>query len=287
MSARWRNVHCPRGSSLCASASSNTRQTATVNVKSPPGRLVLPVESEVSSMTEAMFVERGDLAWALGAVMPHHGARPPRRAPYVGLQVIGDWLYAYATDTYTYGVAELPIIGGTPIPSPIWLPSGGKADGEAGELRRFTDPGGKAKEHHRVLLAVLPDEHSGLFDLHAALEDEVGEDGDPLSDMFELAKDGIEVHDLLSWTEHFVTKLGEETRNFVFNAKKQARFSTAERNLADDLTWYPHMSHRGDATVAVVTVGDHFLGGIQGKKRGGVDMLDHWVNLANREGTAA
>lgn len=101
-------------------------------------------------------VTRSDLAWALGAALPHAGKRHG-----VSLYAEGGTLYVASTDDYTAGIAVVDCDAGLTLDLEL-TPS------EAKDLARSVKPQRKADEVEAVALL----QHDGL---HVAVGDNAGE----------------------------------------------------------------------------------------------------------------
>jgi len=183
-------------------------------------------------------VNRADLTWCLSAVLPHVGRN--EQTALVGLTVRDGLLFACATDRYTFGIARIPCQGDA---LSVTLPAK-----EATELMRFVRPSKVAEQSEQV------DYVGSLSELHVAISDE--------SAVFE-ATPGSRILDGLLDLARRIYAGPDDPEHLVFAADFAARFSKAKRTDTDFLSIHPRrfLDRNG---VAVVTVGDDFIGGICG-----------------------
>jgi hypothetical protein len=193
-------------------------------------------------------VNRGDLSWALSAVLPHAGSRASN-TDVVGLAYREGASYAFATDRYTLGVARIPNGAGFEL----WLPAK-----EATELEQFVRPSYKDEHEGDIVYALQPGE------FHIGFDRQVHRDGTTQEDsaVFDTTEGRIELDPLLN----FIQRLHEAPVEFdelIYRCEAVVRFTKAKRAATDRLRIIPrHTSDRHGA--AVVTVGTEFLGAISG-----------------------
>lgn len=225
-------------------------------------------------MTDLSTVNRADLRWALTAVQPH--VDKLTKAPYICLDGRATGvLYVYATDTYTFGIARVPFTGH--LPEIVYLPRK-----ELQSLATFVKPKNKAQESYSVDLAVEGPE------MHVGLGDE--QPGDEYLDtaVYETGEGSVTLSFLLGAISRLSAR-AVETREYTFLPSLWARFGAAERETGDRLRIDPHIAHASrageDITVAVVTVGKDFIGGLAGPTHeGGIEsVLESWLPEEIRE----
>lgn len=187
-------------------------------------------------------MNRQDLTDALNAVIPHIGST--ELTAFVGLESRGDILWAYATDRYTVGMAR---IDNGPTLNCHLSPS------EAKDLLRFVRPSRKAHEVEEVEIA-LGFTGETQSELHVGLSED--------SAVFDLVHSPLH---LLAITE-FIERLynsAPELQQCVYQPSLLGRFAKAQRGETDVLALYPRQANDVYGA-AVVTVGDHFIGGVSG-----------------------
>ena len=197
-------------------------------------------------------MNRGDLAWALGAVLPHVGTT---KGQYVGMRARGGWLYVYATDHYSAGVARIPLGAERAHLRNLYTDM---SKSEAQDLMRFVRPTKKA--HDDECLTVLVSGDNG-DELHVGTAED--------SAVFDLATDTQPVTlDLLLGLIERITNLPIETTGIIQQPSLPAKFAKAQRYETDRLCLYPFTQcerpDRPSYGVAVVTVGKHFVGTVAG-----------------------
>lgn len=110
-------------------------------------------------------MNRQELSWALRAVIPHAGGTT------VGLEQRHDWLYVYATDGYTLGVARVPIPSFVPLQHTLTAK-------EAIELEHYVRPNLVAEKDGMVGGAVRDTElHIGIADESGVFDAKLAPDG--------------------------------------------------------------------------------------------------------------
>jgi hypothetical protein len=188
-------------------------------------------------------VNRGDLAWALAAVLPHCGKT--EATAVVGLEPYGDALYAYASDRYTTALARIRERSSLDV---------ALVAKEATELMRFIRPVRVAEFEQDLAILPQPGE------LHVGVWVEDGELGD--SAVFETTSSALSLKPLLG----LITALHKaplEWDEAVYQPDVLAKFAKAKRADTDRLRIFPrHIIDRNGA--AVVTVGTDFIGAIAG-----------------------
>ena len=185
-------------------------------------------------------MKRGDLAWALGAVLPHVGTT---KGPYVGIEGRDGQAYVYATDTYTAGIARIPL-GAVDF----WNLSMSKS--EAQDLMRFVRPTKKAHDTEDLTLRDLVEE------LHVATAED--------SAVFDLVSDNVVTLDLILEVITRTAVLAAEMSGIIQQPSLAAKFAKAQRYNADRLHIYPRIGWGNISGIAVVTVGEHFIGVVNG-----------------------
>lgn len=183
-------------------------------------------------------MNRADFAWCLSAILPHVGRN--KQTALVGLTVRDGLLFTCATDRYTFGIARIPCQGEE---FSVTLPAK-----EATELMRFVRPAKVAEQSEQV------DYVAPLSDLHVAIPDE--------SAVFESNYDSRMLDGLLDLARR-IHAGPDDPEHLVFAPDFAARFSKAKRTDTDFLSIHPRRFRYRNG-VAVVTVGDDFIGGICG-----------------------
>lgn len=188
-------------------------------------------------------VNRGDLAWALAAVLPHCGKT--EATAVVGLEPYGDALYAYASDRYTTGIARI---------RPFTDLHECLSTREATELMRFVRPGRVAEHEQEIILG------HDLGELHVGYVDADGELLD--SAVFETVTGQLSLGPLLAAVD-CLDSAPLEFDELIFQPSLVAKFAKAQRAETDRLRILPRrVIDRNGA--AVVTVGTDFIGAIAG-----------------------
>jgi hypothetical protein len=185
-------------------------------------------------------MKRSDLTWALGAVLPHVGTT---KGPYVGMEGRDGQAYVYATDTYTAGLARIPL-GAVDF----WNLSMSKS--EAQDLMRFVRPTKKAHDTEDLTLRDLVEE------LHVATAED--------SAVFDLATDNPVTLDLILDTIRATADLPVEMFGIIQQPSLVAKFAKAQRYDTDRLRVYPFGGWGDINGLAIVTVGEHFIGAVAG-----------------------
>lgn len=188
-------------------------------------------------------MRRGDLAWALTAVLPHAGKT--EATAVVGLEQLNGWVHAYATDRYSMGIARIESMTDLDLRF---------TTKEATDLMRFVRPNRVAEHEQQLVLAVQPGEfHVGLVDADDVLCE---------SEVYETTPHDLELSYLLEFMRRLDAAPGE-WGECVFQPPLAAKFAKAQRVDADRLRILPH--HASDKYgAAVVTVGTNFIGAIAG-----------------------
>lgn len=226
-------------------------------------------------------VNRDDIAWALAAVLPHAG-RQSLGLDCIGLHSKDGQLFVYATDAYTVGIARLPYEG--------HAVSAQLSIGEAKDLERFVRISRKSDEQNNVGLVGNPVSYGYLLgyddlELHVGLQ---SDDEEVDSAVFWQRPPVLRQGNLWDAISHHVGSMPErlevETREYTYNPAFLGRFGKAARLKTDSLRMYPYMvdSKGYDYNVALVTVGDNFLGAIAGMDhRPGIrPVLSTWFKEA-------
>jgi hypothetical protein len=183
-------------------------------------------------------MNRSDLAWALGAVLPHVGTT---KGKYVGIGGRDGQAYVYATDSYTAGIARIPL-GAVDF----WNLSMSKS--EAQDLMRFVRPTKKAHDTEDLTLRDLVEE------LHVATAED--------SAVFDLVSDNVVTLDLILDMIRATAGL-PEMYGIIQQPSLAAKFAKAQRYDTDRLRIYPARGQR-DVSCATFTVGEHFIGNVAG-----------------------
>lgn len=193
-------------------------------------------------------MKRVDLAWALGAVLPHAGTEK-QGLNQVGLEFRAGQLYVYATDRYTVGIARVnegaDIRGALPAK-------------EATDLMRFVRTDYVPEREDDIAYALAPNE------LHIGFARQVNKDGTREEDsaVFELTEPKVPFDFLLDWLMR-LNDAEPEWDELILQPKLAEKFAKASRNDTDRLRITPR--HATDVFgAAVVTVGSDFLGAIAG-----------------------
>jgi hypothetical protein len=185
-------------------------------------------------------MKRSDLAWALGAVLPHVGTT---KGPYVGIDRRDGKVYAYATDTYTAGVARIPHGG---MVDDFWRYAMSKS--EAQDLMRFVRPTKKAHDAEDLTVRAVG------MGLHVATAED--------SAVFDLVSDNPVTLDLILDLIRATAGL-PEMYGIIQQPSLAAKFAKAQRYDTDRLRIYPAVGQR-DVSCATLTVGEHFIGNVAG-----------------------
>ena len=181
---------------------------------------------------------RADLTYALTAALTHEG----NRKGGVGLAVRAGMLRAYATDGYTAGLAQVPWPQVQPFDA--CLPAA-----EARDLMRFLRPSRVDEQTETVEMLAQDGE------LHVAIP------GD--SQVFTL-QEPVYSEDtfiaLLGKLNGLPTEYGE----CLYSPNLLSKFAKAQRTASDRLRLYPKRAHNGKYGIALLTIGEHFIGSIAG-----------------------
>jgi hypothetical protein len=180
---------------------------------------------------------RADLTYALTAVLPHEG-----RKGGVGLSVRTGALRAYATDGYTAGLTQVSWPQASPLDACLPV-------GEARDLMRFLRPS-RVDEHGETVELLVADN-----ELH------VGIPGD--SQVFTL-QEPIYTADTILALFRDIHGLPEGYGECLYSPQLFGKFAKAQREPADRLRLYPKRPNNGKYGVALLTIGEHFIGSIAG-----------------------
>lgn len=183
-------------------------------------------------------MNRADFAWCLSAILPHVGRN--KQTALVGLTVRDGLLFTCATDRYTFGIARIPCQGEE---FSVTLPAK-----EAADLLRFIRPGKVAEQSEEVETLLADD------GLHIAIQSE--------SAVFETVEMQFELGDLASRLA-IIESLPNDYERLEYNPSLMVKFAKAKRDVADRLRVYPKRANDRNG-VALVTVGNDFLGAISG-----------------------
>jgi hypothetical protein len=190
-------------------------------------------------------MNRADLAWALGAVLPHVGTT---KGKYVGIDRRGGQVCAYATDTYTAGIARIPLGAG---PAPFGHSYRySMVKGEAQDLMRFVRPTKKAHDTEELTVQAVG------MELHVATAED--------SAVFDLVTDNPVTLDLILDTIRATADLPVEMFGIIQQPSLAAKFAKAQRYDTDRLRIYPFGGWGDINGLAIVTVGEHFIGAVAG-----------------------
>jgi hypothetical protein len=188
-------------------------------------------------------MNRGDLAWALGAVLPHVGTT---KGPYVGIDRRDSQIYVYATDTYTAGIARIPLA----TESDGFGYRYSMSKGEAQDLMRFVRPTKKAHDTEELTVRAVG------MELHVATAED--------SAVFDLVTDNPVTLDLILDVIRATADLPVEMFGIIQQPSLAAKFAKAQRYDSDRLRVYPFGGWGDINGLAVVTVGEHFIGAVAG-----------------------
>lgn len=194
-------------------------------------------------------MRRADLAWALSAVIPHAGTAT-QGLNHVGLERRASWLYVYATDRYTSGIARIP--DGIDVHN-VALPVK-----EANDLMRFVRTDYVSEKEDDLAYALAPGE------LHIGFERQIDKHGNRKDDsaVFELTEPKVSLAYLLEYITR-VNAIQPEWDELILAPKLCEKWAKATRSESDRLRIMPrHVSDRRG--VAIVTVGSDFIGAISG-----------------------
>jgi hypothetical protein len=191
-------------------------------------------------------MNRGDLAWALGAVLPHVGTT---KGKYVGMDRRDGNAYVYATDTYTAGVARIPLLGAGAVAfeHPFRY---SMSKSEAQDLMRFVRPTKKAHDTEELTVQAVG------MELHVATAED--------SAVFDLVTDNPVTLDLILDTIRATADLPVEMFGIIQQPSLAAKFAKAQRYDTDRLRVYPFGGWGDINGLAIVTVGEHFIGAVAG-----------------------
>jgi hypothetical protein len=172
-------------------------------------------------------VNRGDLSWALSAVLPHAGSRASN-TDWVGLAYREGASYAFATDKYTLGVARIP--NGADVD--LVLPAK-----EATELERFVRPSYKDEHEGDVVYAIQPGE------FHIGFDRQVHRDGTTEEDtaVFETVEAGVDLDYLFDYIRATLAKPAEFDE-CIYQPDLMQKFAKAKRVGTDRLRIFPRAS---------------------------------------------
>lgn len=188
-------------------------------------------------------VNRADLAWALGAALPH-AAKVSELLCGVALESAGGQLYAYSTDRYSIGIGRIEYAGDVSVNIPV---------AEAKDLLRFVKPTLKKHDVEDVQLLVSGDE------LHVALEDDE-------SAVFSLSDGRISLEEIFGQVER-IAAWPREYGEMIYNPDLFGKFAKAVRD-GERVHIFGHSPPTDNTRgMAVVTVGGSFLGAVAGIKR--------------------
>lgn len=181
-------------------------------------------------------MRRDELAWALTATLPHCGTSESLAT--VGLVSGLRSVFLFATDRYSVGIARIP---GTDVNAVL-------PKSEAADLLRFIRPGKVAEQSGEVEALVA---ENGL---HIAIQSE--------SAVFETVGVPFGLGDLTSRLA-VIEALPDDYERLEYNPSLMVKFAKAKRDVADRLRVYPKRANDRNG-VALVTVGNDFLGAIAG-----------------------
>lgn len=232
-------------------------------------------------MIAPLTINRSDLAWGLTAVLPHVGSSSTD-LDWVGLALTPYGVQIFATDGYTFGIAEVDRnVGPIEGPQSLYL-----TPKEARDLLKFIRPGVKAEHLHDIQLLPVLEVPDGVDDdgyvifhneLHVGIVDTPSlashAESQSFSEPERVDVPESEIYDLripgIPFEEFYQTVDKARPRNpdqidadLVFKPDLFARFSRASRSETDRLKMYPKRGTRFGA--AYITVGDHFQGAIAG-----------------------
>ena len=190
-------------------------------------------------------MNRSDLAWALGAVLPHVGTT---KGKYVGIEARGGQIYVYATDAYTAGIARIPL--GTEVDGFRHSYRCSISKSEAQDLMRFVRPAKKAHDAGELTVHAVGEE------LHVATAED--------SAVFDLVSDNPVTLDLILEVVSATLSLPHDNATIVLQPSLAAKFAKAQRYETDRLRIYPFGGWGDVNGLAVVTVGEHFIGAVAG-----------------------
>lgn len=198
-------------------------------------------------------VNRADLAWLLGATIPHAAKIPSRQLDRVGLTTRGSELFAYATDGYTVGVARSVVLERSVTGSGLNLSLSAKpsigSKAEANDLLRYVKPGLKAEREQWVTLLERGQE------LHVGLADD--------SAVFTTFPEGLDYHGARAMISQ-LNKLPDDRGDMLYDPELAERFSPAKRVAGDHMTLLPKRSDGKVHGIMVVTIGRDFIGAVCG-----------------------
>jgi hypothetical protein len=203
------------------------------------GRLVHRVDVGQAVM------KRSDLAWALGAVLPHVGTT---KGKYVGIDRRDSQIYVYATDTYTAGIARIPADQTEGYFTQYGRYSLSKS--EAQDLMRFVRPTKKAHDTEELTIQAVG------MELHVATAED--------SAVFDLVTDNPVTLDLILDAIRATADLPVEMFGIIQQPSLAAKFAKAQRYDTDRLRVYPFGGWGDVNGLAIVTVGEHFIGAVAG-----------------------
>lgn len=182
-------------------------------------------------------MNRSELRYALDAVLPHVGSIDATAR--VGVDYRDGTAYLYATDRYTFGVVR------TPDDSPPV--SGQLPTKEAKDLLRFVRPSTKATEVEPVTMLTRD------LELHVAIPND--------SAVFDLVPPSYSLADLDALFAS-ISAAEVEWSQQIYSPELFGRFAKAGQREGDRLRLRP--ARGGRAGCAVLTLGEHFYGGIAG-----------------------
>lgn len=204
------------------------------------------------------MITRADLSWALKASIPHSD----KVRSLVGLDMHRNALAVYSTDNYTAGIAYLD--------DPEARISCLLSPSEAVELERHVRPNKVAEHSESVTLY-----HSGT-ELHIAFGDANG----VVFDVEPMRREWS--HAVLAAKLTALATKPIEDEAFIFDPDLFARFGKAKRGPDDAMQVIPLLADQKHG-VALVTIGESFVGGIAGfaYEKARVEVTDLMEMLAS------
>jgi hypothetical protein len=200
-------------------------------------------------------VKRSDLAWMLGATIPHVGK--PAQFACVGLTVEGGQLLAYATDGYTAAIARAALLrdaNGEPFDLRIGARPSLQASSDASDLLRYVRPNTVGDRDREVALL-----HQGA-ELHVGLDDDDSQVFDAAHGELRLSA----VRRLIASVDAMATEYGE---GCVYSPALAGKFASAQRAASDRAVEFPKRTVNGIVSAKLLTIGANFVGAVAGMTR--------------------
>lgn len=210
------------------------------------------------------MMSRADLWWSLSAVLPHC-------KDHIGVSLDSASMTVWGTDNYTVGIARVDAEGEEPATFVLDAT-------QALHMMRYARPTRKSDETHGVRVLDQGEEvHLGFYDVSdqpAQLLD---------SAVYPLADVRTSVTPLVHLRNWFARTYDRPvTDEMVYQGPLLTRFDKAViRGTMDRVRFYPR-AYDSRHGVALVTVGDRFMGAISALTYDGVEVPLDWFTGGNK-----